>query len=308
MLCSSNGRVRHLSVEVLYRVGLLRRIFAANEPVPVAGQWVFKTVDSAYDVLNVAVVIPSRKHMSGPSSIDTASMTSATMLDDTWDVPFGPNTSDYSTGRHRNGGEQAPLARLAASSVECDIEVWLKNFPSFVQRAGARIPDVMLVARTLVCQRLYQMQPLMNQYADMGVRAFANLGGPLRATSLRIHDKALPRSDLVTAFNQLFLFAVISLPSSNSAGLRTGGLGNETVIRTPHGTGPSGGSSGGAGSSNSSSRNRLAKSLARKLAPLKTSSRGSKQEQGVGLASIAQLVRIASSILRSDNWPLRQRT
>ncbi|KAJ2561046.1 Cell morphogenesis protein PAG1, partial [Coemansia sp. RSA 1836] len=81
-----------------------------------------------------------------------------------------------------------------------------------------------------------------------------------------------------------------------------GALLGETVVgsRSPR--------NGGVGGSNSGafSNSRLAKSIARKLAPLKASSRGSKQEHGVGLASISQLVRMAGVLLRSDNAPLRQ--
>ncbi|KAJ1951913.1 hypothetical protein GGI12_006375, partial [Dipsacomyces acuminosporus] len=119
-----------------------------------------------------------------------------------------------------------------------------------------------------------------------------------------------PRAELVNAFNQLFLFSVLSLPTGDSPthnGL--GGAFGETVIGSRSPKGGSGGIFGsGSSSSGGGSRSRLAKSLARKLAPLKASTRGNKQEHGVGLASIAQLVRIASGILRSDNGPLRQRT
>ncbi|KAJ1721107.1 Cell morphogenesis protein PAG1, partial [Coemansia biformis] len=147
-----------------------------------------------------------------------------------------------------------------------------------------------------------------------------------------MHEKASPttlRTDLIGAFGSLFLFAVVSLPASDLtlrvglgsalgeslAGVRSpkGGAGSSnggahsSIFGGGHGGG-GGGASSSAGGGGSSSRSRLAKTIARKLAPLKSTSRNSKQEQGIGLASIAQLVRVASVILRSDNAPLRQQT
>ncbi|KAJ2202634.1 hypothetical protein EV180_007591, partial [Coemansia sp. RSA 518] len=155
------------------------------------------------------------------------------------------------------------------------------------------------------------MQPLMTQYSEASVRA-----NEAKMTTVR--------ADLVGAFGSLFLFAVVSLPTSgDSVSLVSNRLGDSLAttsnrpgesangMRSPkgnasgtslNGSGINGsiGSNGSTASSavGGSSRSRLAKSIARKLAPLKSTSRGSKQEQGAGLASISQLVRVASVILR----------
>ncbi|KAJ1721770.1 Cell morphogenesis protein PAG1 [Coemansia erecta] len=325
-LCSSSVRARHLCVDILYQVGSLRRIIAAHEPLPLPGHtWMFRSSESAYEVLNILV---PRKHGSlgqqGDSGVGVIaeSTLNAPLVSELWDVPFG--AGDEHVGQQK----QFRLAKLAASSRESDISMWLSHIPLFIRRACVLIPDVMLVTRTLVCQRLYQMQPLMNQYADISVKASVyGMGAYIKLTSgQRAGDKSVlaPRADLVNAFGNLFLFAVVSLPTGDTA-LRNIASSGGSVFgdvsngnRSPHGNGSSifgsGASSGTNASGNGSGgsggggggRSRLAKSIARKLAPLKSSSRGSKQEQGVGLASIAQLVRMASITLRSDNAPLRQ--
>ncbi|KAJ2123145.1 Cell morphogenesis protein PAG1 [Coemansia sp. RSA 720] len=308
VLCSSNFRVRRLAVDVLYQAGVLRRILAAYEPVPQLGHsWLFRNTDSAYEVLNVVVPPkqPDALHEPLPSEL--------------WNVPF---RSDSDATNPTRPQPSVPLARAAASAHDADMALWETFFPAFIRRASVQIPDVMLVARTLVCQRLYQMQPLMTQYSEVSVRA-----NEARLTAVRV--------DLVGAFGSLFLFAIVSLPSSgDSLSLVSNRLGDSLAMvsnrlgesasgmRSPKGNvsgtslnssginGANVGLSGSTTASNSaaggSSRSRLAKSIARKLAPLKSTSRGSKQEQGAGLASISQLVRMASVILRSDNAPLRQ--
>ncbi|KAJ2723932.1 Cell morphogenesis protein PAG1 [Coemansia sp. Benny D115] len=340
LLCSSSVRVRHSTVNVLYQVGVLRRIIASHEPLPPAGHsWLFRNVESTYEVLNMLVPRKNTQQQQhhqqnvvrGLAGLMAESTLNAPPISEHWDVPFGPDDS-ASLGQRL---VQRPLAKLATSSRETDIALWLSHFPLFVRRACVLIPDVMLVARTLVCQRLYQMQPLMNQYADISAKSGAyGISMYLRGYGQRTHDKAgalTVRADLVSAYGNLFLFAVVSLPTSDSMALRSGSggaggfLGDTGIAgtRSPKGGLPSsvfGGSSGSAGNSTGGSnggssgsgggggRSRFAKSIARKLAPLKSHSRGSKQEQGVGLASITQLVRMASSILRSDNAPLRQQT
>ncbi|KAJ2371274.1 Cell morphogenesis protein PAG1, partial [Coemansia sp. RSA 2607] len=328
-LCSSSVHARHLCVDILYQVGSLRRIIAAHEPLPPPGHtWIFRSSESAYEVLNF--LVPRKQGSLGQPgnagiSVVAEGSLNAPLVSELWDVPFG--TGDEHAGQQK----QFRLAKLAASSRESDISMWLSHLPLFIRRACVLIPDVMLVARTLVCQRLYQMQPLMNQYADISVRASVyGMGAYFKlASGLRAGDKSAlaPRADLVNAFGNLFLFAVVSLPTGDTALRNIASSGGSvfgdamTGNRSPHGTGSSifGNSSGnganssgsgnggsGGGSSGGGGRSRLAKSIARKLAPLKSSSRGSKQEQGVGLASIAQLVRMASITLRSDNAPLRQ--
>ncbi|KAJ2498637.1 Cell morphogenesis protein PAG1 [Coemansia sp. RSA 1972] len=304
VLCSSNFRARRLAVDVLYQAGVLRRILAAYEPEPQLGHsWLFRNTDSAYEVLNVTVPPkqPDALHESLPSEL--------------WNVPF---RSDSDATNATRSHPSVPLARAAASAHDVDMALWATFFPAFIRRASVQIPDVMLVARTLVCQRLYQMQPLMTQYSEASVRA-------------NEARSSMVRADLVGAFGSLFLFAVVSLPTGDSVSLVSNRLGDSLAatsnrpgesangMRSPKGnaSGTSlnvpgiGGTIGSNGSTASSavggsSRSRLAKSIARKLAPLKSTSRGSKQEQGAGLASISQLVRVATVILRSDNAPLRQ--
>ncbi|KAJ2359295.1 Cell morphogenesis protein PAG1 [Coemansia sp. RSA 2618] len=297
VLCSSNTRVRHLAVDVLYQAGVLRRILAAYEPVPQLGHsWLFRNSDSAYEVLNV--MVPPKQHDALHEPLSS----------EFWSVPFG---IDAEVAKSARTPHSVPLARIAASAHEADMALWSTFFPTFIRRAGVQIPDVMLVARTLVCQRLYQMQPLMAQYSDTSVRV----------AGTRVHEakmgSAAVRVDLVGAFGSLFLFAVVSLPASSDSSLVSNRLGDSASgLRSPKGNtsgvslNGSGLSSGGSALTSSavggSSRSRLAKSIARKLAPLKSTTRGSKQEQGAGLASISQLVRVASVVLRSDNAPLRQ--
>ncbi|KAJ2391275.1 Cell morphogenesis protein PAG1 [Coemansia sp. RSA 2611] len=295
ILCSSNVRVRQLAVEVLYQAGVLRRILAAYEPVPQLGHsWLFRNCDSAYETLNV-MVPPTRP---GPLY--------EPLISEFWSVPFGANSEPARAARQP---QTLPLARAAASAHESDISLWSTYFPVFIRRASVQIPDVMLVARTLVCQRLYQMQPLMTQYSEVSVRT----------AGMRTHEakigSAVVRTDLVGAFGSLFLFAVVSLPTTGDSSLMNNRLGESASGARSLGSGLANGSSAVLGTASSSalssstggsSRSRLAKSIARKLAPLKSTSRGSKQEQGAGLASIAQLVRVAGVILRSDNAPLRQ--
>ncbi|KAJ1987637.1 Cell morphogenesis protein PAG1 [Coemansia umbellata] len=342
LLCSSSIRVRRLAVDVLYQAGILRRVIAANEPIPPVGYgWIFKNVDSAYDVLNVLVppVSPRSLQASAPS-VTSQNPVADVSVTEFWDVPFGAENASIMSTR-----SSQPLAKLAASAREADICLWNSYFPVFIKRASVQIPETMLIARTLVCQRLYQMQPLMNQYAEMSVK-LAGLGSSssvgsvahLRLTNARPSDKAAAsvfRPDFVTSFGCLFLFAVVSLPASDPLS-RSFLSGNNSIGDTSSSTGANAskglgvishsGLVGDSGSSTSSifgnssnsnisssgggggGRSRLAKSIARKLAPLKSSSRGNKQEQGVGLASISQLVRIASVLLRSDNAPLRQLT
>ncbi|KAJ2142488.1 Cell morphogenesis protein PAG1, partial [Coemansia sp. RSA 678] len=305
VLCSSNFRVRRLAVDVLYQAGVLRRILSAYEPEPQLGHsWLFRNTDAAYEVLNVIVPPKHPDALYGP------------LPSELWNVPF---RSDSDTTNSTLLPPSVPLARAAASAHDADMVLWAAFFPAFIRRASVQIPDVMLVARTLVCQRLYQMQPLMTQYSEASVRA-----NEAKMTAVRV--------DLVGAFGSLFLFAVVSLPTSgDSVSLVSNRLGDSLAttsnrpgesangMRSPKGnvsgtslnvSGINGsiGSSGSTASSavGGSSRSRLAKSIARKLAPLKSTSRGSKQEQGAGLASISQLVRVASVILRSDNAPLRQ--
>ncbi|KAJ1894003.1 Cell morphogenesis protein PAG1, partial [Kickxella alabastrina] len=348
LLCSSSVRVRHLSVDVLYQTGILRRIIAVHESLPPTGHsWMFRNTDSAYEVLNVLVprkVSPSQQQQqqqqqqtrsgglslgNGLAAID--GLFNAPLIRDFWEVPFGADDdlSNSNFGpKQASQQQQQPLARLASSAREADISIWLSHFPLFVRRACTLIPDVMLVTRTLVCQRLYQMQPLMNQYADISVGSSVYRGSVhVRGSGQRTNDKAaalMPRSDLVSAFGSLFLFAVVSLPTGDSAMRNLSGGASSTLgemangSRSPKGNssllnGSSGNNNQAAGSasgggSGSGGRSRLAKSIARKLAPLKSNSRGNKQEHGVGLASIVQLVRMASVILRSDNAPLRQQT
>ncbi|KAJ1893991.1 Cell morphogenesis protein PAG1, partial [Kickxella alabastrina] len=340
LLCSSSVRVRHLSVDVLYQTGILRRIIAVHEPLPPTGHsWMFRNTDSAYEVLNVLVprkVSPSHQQQqqqnrsgNGLAAID--GLPNAPLISDFWEVPFGADDdlSNSNFGpKQASQQQQHPLARLASSTREADISIWLSHFPLFVRRACTLIPDVMLVTRTLVCQRLYQMQPLMNQYADISVGSSVYRGSVhVRGSVQRTNDKAAaltPRSDLVSAFGSLFLFAVVSLPTGDLAMRNLSGGASNTLgemangSRSPKGnssllSGSSGNNNQAAGSasgggSGGGGRSRLAKSIARKLAPLKSNSRGNKQEHGVGLASIAQLVRMASMILRSDNAPLRQQT
>ncbi|KAJ2716769.1 Cell morphogenesis protein PAG1 [Coemansia spiralis] len=322
ILCSTSARVRRLAVEVLYQAGVTRRILAALEMRTQPRQaWIIRGGESAYEVLNVAVL---------PGDLRPGTL--KPLLSDYWSVPFGAAAAATSATGPRSQQPQS-LARLAASATDADAALWAALFPRFIQRASTAIPDAMLIARTLVCQRLYQMQPLMNQYSEISVRP-AGAGSRslayLRATSIRTHDKAGPtalRADLIGAFGSLFLFAVVSLPASDPT-LRSGlgstlgesvasvrspkGGSHSTLFGSSSGNGHDSGSAGAAGSiggsGGSSSRSRLAKTIARKLAPLKSTSRSSKQEQGVGLASIAQLVRVASVILRSDNAPLRQQT
>ncbi|KAJ2891833.1 Cell morphogenesis protein PAG1, partial [Coemansia aciculifera] len=297
LLCSSSVRVRHLAVDVLYQAGMLRRILGASEPLPLLGQtWAFRGVDSAYEILNVMV------------------SASKSAIGEHWDDDPFEAVEPLGTQAQT---QQLPLARLAASSA--DVTLWLAYLPQFVGRASVLMPDVMLVARTLVCQRLYQMQPLMSQYAEVSVRAGGLQHGTMyvRASGVaRAHaagssslSSMILRADLISAFNSLFLFAVVSLPAGggSTAGLVSGAGGSlsdafygETVVgsKSPR--------SGVGSNSGAFSNSRLAKSIARKLAPLKGSSRGSKQEHGVGLASLSQLVRMAGVLLRSDNAALRQ--
>ncbi|KAJ1874016.1 Cell morphogenesis protein PAG1 [Coemansia sp. RSA 990] len=301
MLCSSSTRVRHLAVDVLYQAGVLRRILAAYEPVPQLGQsWLFRNCDSAYEVLNMAVP---------PSTHDSA----LEPLCEFWSVPFGSEADNIARSKP---AQSFSLARAAASTCESDIQLWSTYFPVFIRRASAQIPYVIRVSRALVCQRLYQMQPLMAQYSDASVRALG-----LRAADVKA-GSSLVRVDLVSAFGSLFLFAVVSLPSSNDSLLAGNRLGDSANgYRSPRNntagssssialgsttTTNSGGNSALTGNASSSGRSRLAKSIARKLAPLKSNSRGNRQEQGAGLASISQLVRVAGVMLRSDNAPLRQ--
>ncbi|KAJ2806526.1 Cell morphogenesis protein PAG1, partial [Coemansia furcata] len=299
LLCSSSVRVRHLAVDVLYQAGVLRRILGANEPLPVAGQvWIFRGADSAYEILNV--LVPLKVATAGAGAIGKV----GSLVGEFWDVPFEAAESPSQANQ--------PLARVAASSA--DVALWMAYLPQFVGRAIVVMPEVMLVARTLVCQRLYQMQPLMSQYADVSVRAGGLQHGALyvRASGVRTHaagsssssssSSLVLRADLISAFNSLFLFAVVSLPAGGGVGAHVSSSLGETVI----GSRSSPRSGGGAGNGGAFGNSRLAKSIARKLAPLKASSRGSKQEQGVGLASISQLVRMAGALLRSDNAPLRQ--
>ncbi|KAJ1742626.1 hypothetical protein LPJ58_006808, partial [Coemansia sp. RSA 1591] len=157
VLCSSNFRVRRLAVDVLYQAGVLRRILAAYEPEPQLGHsWLFRNTDSAYEVLNVVVPPkqPDALHEPLPSEL--------------WNVPF---RSDSDTTNPTFLPPSVPLARAAASAHNADMALWATFFPAFIRRASVQIPDVMLVARTLVCQRLYQMQPLMTQYSEASVRA-----------------------------------------------------------------------------------------------------------------------------------------
>ncbi|KAJ2850908.1 Cell morphogenesis protein PAG1 [Coemansia brasiliensis] len=298
MLCSSNAQVRHLAVDVLYQAGILRRILASYEPVPQLGQsWLFRNCDSAYEVLNMPV--PPRQQDSLPEP-----------LNEFWNVPFG---SEPDSNIRSKPTQNFSLARAAAGTSEYDVQLWSTYFPVFIRRASAQIPYVMLVSRALVCQRLYQMQPLMTQYSDASVRALG-----LRTVDAKAGSN-LVRIDLVSAFGSLFLFAVVSLPSSNDFSLASNRLGDSASgYRSPRnnvagnnssvtlGNTSSGGNSVLTGNASSSGRSRLAKSIARKLAPLKSNSRGSRQEQGAGLASISQLVRVAGVMLRSDNAPLRQ--
>ncbi|KAJ2859155.1 Cell morphogenesis protein PAG1, partial [Coemansia aciculifera] len=313
LLCSSSVRVRHLAVDVLYQAGVLRRILGASEPLPLVGQtWTFRGVDSAYEILNV--LVPLRATGAGTGKI--AALGGGSLVGELWDVPF---EAAETPSAQQNQPQQA-LARVAASSTAADMALWMAYLPQFVGRAIVLMPEVMLVSRTLVCQRLYQMQPLMSQYADVSVRSGGLQHGALyvRASGVRTHaagssssssSSVVLRADLISAFNSLFLFAVVSLPAGGGLGSASGfgsssGVGSssfgETVIgsRSPR--------SGVSNSSGAFSNSRLAKSIARKLAPLKASSRGSKQEHGVGLASISQLVRMAGVLLRSDNAPLRQ--
>ncbi|KAJ2060269.1 Cell morphogenesis protein PAG1, partial [Coemansia sp. S2] len=316
LLCSSSVRVRHLAVDVLYQAGVLRRILGTNEPLPLAGQtWIFRGVDSAYEILNVPVSLRPTGAGTGAVAGKIAALGGVSLVGELWDVPF---EAAETPSAPQNQPHQA-LARVAASSTAADMALWMAYLPQFVGRAIVLMPDVMLVSRTLVCQRLYQMQPLMSQYADVSVRAGGLQHGALyvRASGVRTHaagssslsSSVVLRADLISAFNSLFLFAVVSLPAGGGLGSASGFGGNggfgsgsfgETVIgsRSPR--------SGVSNSSGAFSNSRLAKSIARKLAPLKASSRGSKQEHGVGLASISQLVRMAGVLLRSDNAPLRQ--
>ncbi|KAJ2080522.1 Cell morphogenesis protein PAG1 [Coemansia sp. RSA 988] len=336
ILCSSNVRARHLAVDVLFQAGVLRRILASHEPQPLRGQpWIIRNTESVYEVLNMMVPSKGASAASIRSEVGMADSTAGVvpaepLISETWGVPFG---ADSKVSSEHSKAQLLPLARLAASTHDADMELWSTYFPTFVRQASALMPDVMLIARTLVCQRLYQMQPLMNQYSEVsvrpsgvGVRGFFHL----RALSVRSHDKtglASLRTDLISAFGGLFLFAVASLPTSDSS-LRSGisNVFGESASgpRSPKGTsfghvvgsgtsstydslfGGGGGTNSGAATGGGSSRSRLAKSIARKLAPLKSTSRSGKQEQGIGLASISQLVRVASVILRSDNSPLRQ--
>ncbi|KAJ2733635.1 Cell morphogenesis protein PAG1 [Coemansia sp. BCRC 34962] len=317
LLCSSSVRVRHLAVDVLYQAGVLRRILGASESLPLAGQaWTFRGASSAYEILNVPV--PLKMPDAGTRAVagKIAALGGGSLVGDLWDVPFEAAEAPSS---QQNQPQQA-LARVAASSAAADMALWIAYLPQFVGRAIVLMPEVMLVSRTLVCQRLYQMQPLMSQYADVSVRSGGLQHGTLyvRASGVRTHaagssssssSSVVLRADLISTFNSLFLFAVVSLPAGGGLGSASGfggsgGLGSgsygETVIgsRSPR--------SGASNSSGAFSNSRLAKSIARKLAPLKASSRGNKQEHGVGLASISQLVRMAGVLLRSDNAPLRQ--
>ncbi|KAJ2007812.1 Cell morphogenesis protein PAG1, partial [Coemansia thaxteri] len=280
LLCSSSARVRHAAVGLLYRAGALRLVLASNEPVPAEGHsWTFRGAESAYEVLNV--MVPLQESTGGI---------------EVWDVPFESADPAEMPPRQRSRPQQ-PLARLAASLHAADAGAWAEHFPSFVARASARMPEAMLVARTLVCQRLYQMQPLMAHYAEVPVRAGSGGSHHVRTTGTRAHAAAVVvRPDLTAAFGSLLLFAVISLPSGDQRGASgNSGPFGETVVgnRSPRN-----------GSAFGSSR--LAKSIARKLAPLKSSTRGSRLEHGTGLISITQLVRMAGALLRSDNAPLRQ--
>ncbi|KAJ1899923.1 Cell morphogenesis protein PAG1, partial [Coemansia sp. IMI 209127] len=335
LLCSSSVRVRRLAVNVLYQAGIVRRIFVDNEPLPQKGSsaWVFRGSQCAYDILNVQV--PAK-----PQSLEK----------EFCEEPFGEDARAAAAAAHRSTAKQTmtqPLARMAASMRDEDVCVWNQQFSAFVRRVSSLAPETMVVARTLVCQRLYQMHPLMRQYAEMSIRS-ASLGAAccsagsaafLRLTSAYPHDKAAAavfRPDFVTTFGHLLLFAIVSLPADEAAAASSSGgttmimsgVGNSSnggmvsfdsdvgggIVPTGsssifgHSTGGSstgGGGGGSGGGGGGGGRSRLAKSIARKLAPLKASTRNNRQEQGTGLTTVAQLVRIVGVALRSDNAPLR---
>ncbi|KAJ2086514.1 Cell morphogenesis protein PAG1 [Coemansia sp. RSA 986] len=323
LLCSSSVRVRRLALNVLYQAGIVRRIFIDNEPMPQkGGGWVFRGSQCAYDILNVPV--PAK-----PQSLEK----------EFCEEPFGEDVASNEAAHKSARQTTQPLGRMAASMRDEDVCVWDQQFPAFVRRLGSLAPETMVVARTLVCQRLYQMQPLMRQYAEMSIRS-ASLGAAccsagsaafLRLTTAHPHDKAAAavfRPDFVTAFGRLLLFAVVSLPADDAAAAAAATSGGTTLMSgigasssgevafdSDMAGGGGGGSSsifghgsGGSGGNSSSSgggRSRLAKSIARKLAPLKSNSRNNRQEQGTGLTTVAQLVRIVGVALRSDNAPLR---
>ncbi|KAJ2660555.1 Cell morphogenesis protein PAG1 [Coemansia sp. RSA 1200] len=314
LLCSSSVRVRRLAVNVLYQAGIVRRIFVVSEPQPPKGSgWVFRGSQCAYDILNVPV--PAK-----PQSLEK----------EFCDEPFGESAKNFESSYAKAQPATQPLGRMAASIRDEDMCVWDQHFPAFVRRVSSMAPETMLVARTLVCQRLNQMQSLMRQYAEMSIRS-TNLGAAccsagsmafLRLGTAVPHDKAAAavfRPDFVMAFGRLLLFAVVSLPSDDAVAAITaanassganlasgisanGGVGGGIYDNDAGALGISNSSSSGGGGGG---RSRLAKSIARKLAPLKSSSRSSKQEQGIGLTTVAQLVRIAGVALRSDNAPLR---
>ncbi|KAJ2158674.1 Cell morphogenesis protein PAG1 [Coemansia sp. RSA 552] len=329
LLCSSNVRVRHMAVDVMYRAAVLRRILGGYELTQV----MFRGVDSAYEVLNTMVPVKDNTDSGGAALRGSGEP----LTSEFWEVPFGPSSAASGMPPVRQRQPQLqPLARLAASAYEADVVRWLAHFPGFIRRATEQIPDVMLIARTLVCQRLYQMQQLMSQYSEVSVQSTGGIRagtGFVRGPSvLRAHDKSsLVRADLVNAFGSLMLFAVASLAvgdlqgsaarvgdilaESSSIGTSAAGVvgavsprGSPAML-VSSGLGAAGGTTAAVAASNNSSgsgRSRLAKSIARKLAPLKSTGRGSRQEQGAGLATISQLVRMAGVILRSDNAPLRQ--
>ncbi|KAJ2672299.1 Cell morphogenesis protein PAG1, partial [Coemansia sp. RSA 1285] len=317
LLCSSSVRVRRLAVNVLYQAGIVRRIFVVSEPQPPKGSgWVFRGSQRAYDILNVPV--PAK-----PQSLEK----------EFCEEPFGESAKNFESPYAKAQPATQPLGRMAASMRDEDMCVWDQHFPAFVRRVSSLAPETMLVARTLVCQRLNQMQSLIRQYAEMSIRS-TNLGAAccsagsmafLRLGTAIPHDKAAAavfRPDFVMAFGRLLLFAVVSLPSDDAVAAMAAANASSGGANLASGMGANGGMGGGTydndagalGISNSSSssgggggggRSRLAKSIARKLAPLKSSSRSSKQEQGIGLTTVAQLVRIVGVALRSDNAPLR---
>ncbi|KAJ2551670.1 Cell morphogenesis protein PAG1, partial [Coemansia sp. RSA 1933] len=283
LLCSSSVRVRRLAVNVLYQAGVVRRILA-NQPSKGRGEG---SSQCAYDILNVQV--PAKLQ-----PLETEFFTE----------PFGTEDS----GTSRSAKSLQPLARMASSIRENDICVWDQQFPDFVRRIGAMAPETMAIARTLVSQRLYQMQPLMRQYAEMSIRS-GNLGTSccsagsvafLRLGAAYPHDKAAAavfRPDFVTAFGHLLLFAVVSLPADEAAAAAAIAAASSSAIGSSSGVPPfdndvgstsaNGGifghntnsnnnnanSSSSGGSGAGVGRSRLAKSIARKLAPLKANSR-----------------------------------
>ncbi|KAJ2693538.1 Cell morphogenesis protein PAG1, partial [Coemansia sp. RSA 1285] len=281
LLCSSSVRVRRLAVNVLYQAGIVRRIFVVSEPQPPKGSgWVFRGSQCAYDILNVPV--PAK-----PQSLEK----------EFCEEPFGESAKNFESSYAKAQPATQPLGRMAASMRDEDMCVWDQHFPAFVRRVSSMAPETMLVARTLVCQRLNQMQSLMRQYAEMSIRS-TNLGAAccsagsmafLRLGTAIPHDKAAAavfRPDFVMAFGRLLLFAVVSLPSDDDVAAMAAANASSGGANLASGIGANGGMGGGiydndagalgisnsSGSGGGGGRSRLAKSIARKLEPLMSSS------------------------------------